>query len=315
MSSGSLQVSIGAVSERDVDLLLVEEFASSPEFVRWFLDRIDAAAPEPVEVMRCRRSATDSTGESDVEVFVRAGDETVAILIENKVHAAAQPRQAERYRERGGGYVHAEICRRFVTVLLAPQNYLRGNPKGFDRAVSYEDLVRVFEDPEIVPARSRFKCAVLRSAIEKSVKGYQAVEDAAVTQFWLGYWKRAQAIAPDLDMKKPGGLPASSSFVYFRPGNMPKGTYLVHKMAHGLIDIQFDGMAEKVSELRERYRAALRPEMLVTRAAKSGVIRVEVPKLRPSDDITVQVDDVDTCLRRSVEMLDWFRRARKSRRE
>ena len=96
---------------------------------------------------------------------------------------------------------------------------------------------------------------------------------------------------------------------------MPKGTYLVHKMAHGLIDIQFDGMAEKVSELRERYRAALRPEMLVTRAAKSGVIRVEVPKLRPSDGITVQVDDVDTCLRRSVEMLDWFRRARKSRRE
>ena len=40
----SLQVSIGAVSERDIDLLLVEEFASSPDFVRWFLGRVDAAA-------------------------------------------------------------------------------------------------------------------------------------------------------------------------------------------------------------------------------------------------------------------------------
>lgn len=90
-TSSTPKVSIGAVSERDVDFLLVEEFASSPDFVQWFLDRIDAAIHESVEVVRCRRSATDSIGESDVEVFVRVGDEIVAILVEDKVHAAAQP--------------------------------------------------------------------------------------------------------------------------------------------------------------------------------------------------------------------------------
>ena len=297
--ASTLEVSIGAVCERDVDLLLVEEFASSPDFVRWFLGRVEDALLEPIEVVRCRRSATDSTGESDVEIFVRSGDETVAVLIEDKVHAAAQPRQAERYRERGDSYVRAGRCRRFVTVLMAPENYLRGGMKCFDRAVPYEDLVRAFEDPEVVPARSRFKCAVLRGAIEKSTIGYQAVEDVAVTRFWQGYWKRSQVIAPDLDMKKPGGLPASSSFVYFRPGDMPKGTYLVHKMAHGLIDIQFDRMAEKVSKLRERYGSALEPGMLITRAAKSGVIRVEVPKLRPTDDIADQTEAVG-CVPASV---------------
>lgn len=36
-SSSFPQVLVGAVSERDVDLLLIEEFASSPEFVRGFL--------------------------------------------------------------------------------------------------------------------------------------------------------------------------------------------------------------------------------------------------------------------------------------
>ena len=309
MSSGSLEVSIGAVSERDIDLLLVEEFASSPDFVRWFFSQVDAAAGEPIEVVRCRRSATDSTGESDVEIFVRSGDAIVAVLIEDKVHAAAQPRQPERYRERGDRYVRSGACERFVTVLLAPETYLKGALRGFDRTVSYEELIRAFEDPEVVPARSRFKCAVLRGAIEKSTKGYQAVEDETVTRFWLEYWERSQAIAPDLDMKKPGGLPAASSFVYFRPGGMPKGTALVHKMAHGFVDIQFDRMAEKVAALRMRYGPALEPPMLVTRAAGAGVIRVEVPPLRPTDDITGQIDRVDACLKRCVEMLAWFRRA------
>ena len=154
-TSSTPKVSIGAVSERDVDFLLVEEFASSPDFVRWFLDRIDAPIHESVEVVRCRRSATDSIGESDVEVFVRVGDEIVAILVEDKVHAAAQPRQADRYRERGEGHVHAGRCQRFITVLVAPQLYLRGNLKGFDRSVTYEELIGWFENGETMPARSR----------------------------------------------------------------------------------------------------------------------------------------------------------------
>jgi len=130
-TSNTPKVSIGAVSERDVDSLLVEEFASPPDFVSWFLERIDAAFHESVEVVHCRRSATDSIGESDVEVFVRGGDEIIAILIEDKGHAAAQPGQADRYRERDEGHVRAGRCQRFLTVLVAPKIYLRGKVRGF----------------------------------------------------------------------------------------------------------------------------------------------------------------------------------------
>jgi len=310
-ASNTLKVSIGAVSERDVDFLLVEEFASSPDFVRWFLERIEATARAPLNVLLCRRSATDSLGESDVEVFVRVGDETIAILIENKVHAAAQPRQAERYRERGEGHVRVGRCQRFVTVLVAPQVYLRGKVRGFDKTISYEDLVNQFEHAEVVLARSRFKAAVLRGAIEKAIHGYQFEEGAPVTRFWKRYWERSQAIVPDLDMKKPVGIPASSSFVYFRPGRMPKGSYLVHKMAHGLIDIQFDGMAEKLAELRERYGPSLEAGMRITRAGKSGVIRIGAPELRPTYDAEEQLEKIDECLRRATEFLAWFRRVGK----
>ena len=207
--------------------------------------------------------------------------------------------------------MRAGSCARFITVLVAPEIYLRGSQKGFDRSISYEDLIRCFEGSAVVPARAHFKSAVLRGAIEKATKGYQATEDAPVTRFWHRYWERSQTIAPDLDMKKPVGLPASSSFVYFRPGRMPRGCTLVHKMAHGFVDIQFDGMAEKLAQLRARYGSSLEPEMRITRAAKSGVIRIDVPKLRPTDNAEGQLEAIDACLRRTAELLEWFRRARK----
>jgi len=304
------QVSIGAVSERDVDLLLVEEFASSPDFARWFLERAGVTAQDPVEVVRCRRSATDSIGESDVEIFVRVGDVTIAILIEDKVHAAAQPRQADRYRERGEGHVRAGRCKRFVTVLVAPQVYLKGKVRGFDSAISYEDLVGGLEKSDGTSARSHFKATVLRGAIEKATKGYQAVEDAPVTRFWQRYWERSLTVAPDLEMKRPGGVPASSGFIYFRPGGIPTRTRLVHKMARGFIDIQFGGMAEKLADLRTRFGPSLEPEMRIARAAKSGVIRVDVPKLRPTYDSEEQLENIDVCLRQATKLLAWFRRVR-----
>ena len=310
MATMSPQVSIGAVSERDVDFLLVEEFASSPDFVRWFLKRVDVAASSRIEVVRCRRSATDSIGESDVEVFIQTGGEIVAILIEDKVHAAAQPRQADRYRERGEGHVRAGRCQSFVTVLVAPHVYLRGKVRGFDKAISYEELVGRFETSDGTSARTLFKVTVLRGAIEKATKGYQVVEDEPVTRFWQRYWERLQAIAPDLDMKRPSGRPAASSWVYFRPGKMPRGTYLIHKMSVGLIDIQFSGMADRLSELRERFGPSPEADRRITRAGKSGVVRIDVPKLRPTQDAEKQLKEIDECLRRATEFLAWFRRVR-----
>lgn len=296
---------VGAVSERDVDLLLIEELASSPEFVSWFLDRVGESGPGSVEVISCARSATDSTGESDSEVFVRAGAAVLGILVENKIHAAAQPRQAERYRERGDGYVQAGRCGRYVTVLIAPETYLRGSLKGFDRSVSYEELVGWFGSRD---RRSGFKAAILRGAIEKAVKGYQIVEDGPVTLFWRRYWERSQALAPELDMKKPGGRPSSSSFVYFQPSRMPKGMHLVHKMLHGYVDIEVQGMAGRLDELLARFGPSLEPGMRITRAGKSGLIRTEVARLMPTRDPEEQLEIIDANLHRVLAMLNWFRR-------
>ena len=134
---------IAGICERDIDLLLYEEFVASPPFLEWFVRRVDAAAAVPLSVMAVHRSRTDSTGESDLEVAYVDSNGTVArILIENKVGAGFQPRQAERYQERKAAYLARCEAERVTTVLVAPTSYLgsSGNTHGFEHSVTYEEL-------------------------------------------------------------------------------------------------------------------------------------------------------------------------------
>jgi hypothetical protein len=62
------QTDIRGVNERDIDVLLLEEFVSSPTFLRRFLDKIDVDASW---VLLCAaRSVNTSNGESDLELRI-----------------------------------------------------------------------------------------------------------------------------------------------------------------------------------------------------------------------------------------------------
>ena len=79
---------IEAVSERDIDLLLLEELVSSPVFRKWLVDKVyqdDQPAGQLVGVWHS--VSRDSLGESDL-VYVEQDEEgRRAILIENKIDA------------------------------------------------------------------------------------------------------------------------------------------------------------------------------------------------------------------------------------
>ena len=78
-----------------------------------------AIGPEPSDdcVLNAQRSVTTSIGQSDLDLAVSLFDGSVHyLLIENKVSAGMQPRQAERYRERGEVYVAEGECAGFTTV-------------------------------------------------------------------------------------------------------------------------------------------------------------------------------------------------------
>jgi len=97
MTEEQRQLSLSGVCERDVDLLLLEEFISTQEFLHWFMQQVYPKAFSSIEFIEAHRSVTQSNGESDLEVTLDI-PHRVRLLIENKVNASLQPMQAERYK-------------------------------------------------------------------------------------------------------------------------------------------------------------------------------------------------------------------------
>jgi hypothetical protein len=86
--------------ERDVDLLLAEEFAVNPAFADRF-KAVTKFAHETATFVDLWVSKSDNLGESDLIVIYQTEDgERFALLIEDKIDAPLQRDQAARYGQR-----------------------------------------------------------------------------------------------------------------------------------------------------------------------------------------------------------------------
>jgi hypothetical protein len=94
------------IRERDIDLLLLEEFHCSEPFQHWFLAQTIGSVSDSIRLCSAAHSVVSSNGESDLVVeFFSSNQERWCFLIENKVDADFQPEQAERYAARRDDYV------------------------------------------------------------------------------------------------------------------------------------------------------------------------------------------------------------------
>ena len=300
------------VCERDIDLLLLEEFVASPEFRAWFLSQI--GVEKATDLIEACRSVKTMNGESDLELTFHSGSGLLKILIENKVDAAFQPNQPQRYAERAEGYMALETYREVMTVVMAPEVYFgdEGTAFGFDAKVTYEGALAWFKQTEI-GARKDYKLAILRGAIDRARRGWKLVPHRGVSDFWRAYWELCEEIAPQLSMPVPKAeIPADSHFIAFRTSLLPAGVSLWHKVAYGHVDLQFEGMGERLSEMEQLYRSLLLPSMRIERAAKSAVIRVRV---NPVDMATTSFSNAETFIRRGIEaailLLGWYSEVQK----
>lgn len=297
---------ISGVSERDIDLLLLEEFISSEKFQELFLNRSKFKALN-LTYVEAQRSVTDSTGESDLEVsFKDENNQVFILMLENKVNANFQKDQRERYIQRGTNYIDSNKVVDFETILVAPKSFHNNETKGFDFRVNYEEIVEYFTNNANIGMRSEYKILLLDSAIEKSTSGYQMEADSSVTNFWKDYWKLSLSEARGFYMDEPTAKPSSSSFIYFRNVNLPKEVDLVHKLTHGYFDLQFKNMGKQINIMRDKYSRSLNSNMKIVKAGKSASIRVEVPKLSLADSVESQKEKVLICFEEGIKMLEWF---------
>jgi hypothetical protein len=145
------ELTLSHVTERDVDLVLVEELRASSEFTALVIRRALAGTGAPVErpptETRVQHSLTrsgEASGETDVALRVKWGQESALVHIENKIDAPFQERQPERYAEEAARAVSDGEARYATTLLVAPGEYLEATEEGakFDATLSYEEVSR-----------------------------------------------------------------------------------------------------------------------------------------------------------------------------
>ena len=286
------------VSERDMDLLFLEEFVVSEEFVKIFADKVNESVSHIISV---QQSKVDTEyGESDMTVIADCNGVKVGFLIEDKIDAIAMPRQCERYFLRGNRGIDEGDYDKFHVFIVAPEKYLAENKEAhhYTNQISYEVILTYFK--QYKDARSQFKAQQIEQAIYKQKHGYQVIENTAVSNFWDKYIAYQKEHYSHLYLVTGGGKKGSAA-TWPHYSTRIKGVYLSHKSEKGYADLTFSGTWESVNELETILRKVLgnfeEQGITLQKAGKSAVLRALIPILDFHQPFEDQIDDVEACFK------------------
>ncbi|MGQ0564737.1 MAG: hypothetical protein ACT4OK_06665 [Gemmobacter sp.] len=315
-------------TERDIDLLLVEEFAASPLFTLAVLKSIglgDLVVGHASVMHSVRRIYSRREIDISVRVQTDAGD--VLLLIENKLDTSEQPRQAESYRaeaiEQAAGH---HLVR---TILVCPQDYRAANAAfaaGFDHAISYESLAKFFEtraahETGELAGRLAHRARMMRQAIEKQRRGYTQVVHPAKRQFTERYVALLRESAPELipgpSMLREGA--ADSVTMIFAPETLPKWPFLpqmriVHQLREANANISFYTWGDHFNELAAKISSDLAgtgiraiPTVNKRNSGRAGLMLVvPTPALDHFVPFADQIESVRKGISATRALREWF---------
>ena len=325
-------LTLSHATERDVDLLLVEELRCSHSFRDCFISELSMLTGARLshhngQVFHSRRRM-HSRREIDILLEILGVDGRYAILIENKLDTSEQPQQAESYRLEAAALA-AEGFDFALTVLICPQAYAAKSPAfaaKFDAVFSYERLLTVLreradtEEGELA-FRLRYRADLVSQAIEKARRGYQAVPIAAVSNFTRSY----VAMLRELGINLPPGpsmlkdAPAESKTMIFAPSALPKWdflpqTRLVHQLREGNANLCFYGWGDYFTHLAGQIAPTLAgtPYRIVPTVNKrangrSGLmIVVDTPAIDNLADFDAQRKEIEVGMRATEALATWF---------
>src|SRR3569623_1068196 len=169
------------MQERDLDHIILEEQHSNTSFSDWLAKQLGletftfAKATHSVSA-----KANAKWGETDVLAFFSKSNERIAVLIEDKISANFTERQAQRYHDRAKEYVRNGEATRYLTVLIAPQDYLAGVPKDdpWQKTISFEMLLDWFANRD--DAHSRWRKEALSDCLSRVHASLSAKQEDVV---------------------------------------------------------------------------------------------------------------------------------------
>ena len=283
---------IEKVSERDMDLLVINEFIKG-KLIDLFLNK---SGINDCKIISIEHSLMDSDlGESDITVIVEKDGHKVGLLIEDKIDAIAMDLQPERYVSRGDKGVENHSYDDYKIFIIAPQEYLDSNSyaKKYQYQISYEEIRVVLKDD--LYARS-----LIDKAIEEKRNGYNPIEDENVTEFWSRYYEFIKQY-PQIRMNKVHGPRGSSAQWPELHTNYPQ-VKIIHKADRGYMDLTFNGTAD-YPEIFKKYV----PDISVP-TGKSLAVRMDVPILDFHKSFDDQIDNMKECMEAAIKLYDLLSR-------
>ena len=301
------------VSERDMDMLIIEEFICNDAFRDLFYTQEGIKLGRDFAVCEAYKSLSDNDGESDVTFVVSDGKTRVAILVEDKIDACAQEEQSQRYERRAQKGIENGKYDEYYIFLVCPGDYWKDHEKDKNAQYKYKVFYENMRDLYVGENNPRdlYKYQVIQTAIEAKKKGYQVVENTAITQFWKELRPYCEARYPSLILYGKDTVKGSGS--YWMEFQTPlKKTKIIYKSNKGCVDLQIGAYGDKIGTLTnilENKKIKLDKSMGIYKAQGSAAIRMWKPEWaisfeQPFDNVRDIIDDVLKTVVRFKNLVD-----------
>lgn len=295
------------VSERDMDLLFMETFATDKAFSGLFLEKTSSAA-EPFTVLHAERSKVDNgLGESDLTVIYEISGKKHALLIEDKIDAIAMTDQHERYLKRGQKGVKNGEYDSFDVFIICPEKYRNTNEEAgkYEFFVSYEECRDYFAGRDDVYSKIRYQ--QISQAIETMKAEYKVDINEIAVQSFKKYAEYQAEYYPRLDLRnKADGEKVNGWWPHFAVG--VKEMYILHKTDRNFVDLTISNAADRIPQLS----AVLtwlhengRTHITLEKTGKSAAFRIKTPPIKMSEPFdTWNMDNLKECFDVIQELAD-----------
>ena len=262
-------------TERDIDLLLVEEFKCNPRFTKRFVSAIGDTLPKPIEYVSSNvlHSKRRIYNRREIDICIELADSAGKsyLLVENKLDTTEQERQAESYREECELLQCESKAQGAYAVLVCPAQYKDNNrafAEKFHVVITYEKLIETLQalarqtTNSELSVRLLYRADLINQAIAKGRRGYEPVERQEIGEFNRKYVelcrKHFSALKPGTSMLKPGN-PSESKTMIFDSKVLPSADCLpqmrlVHQLREGNANINFYGWGNQFEAIAPTIR-------------------------------------------------------------
>ena len=299
-----MNIQFDSVYERDMDMLIMRKISNDKDFVRKVFLETEFPAEKgynnaEFSIEQVAHSVMAEDGESDIEVILSIGKKKVALLIENKIDADAQPEQAARYSIRGNKAVERHDYDEFFVFIIAPEDYLKRNSEAqnYPCRISYKVIKNNLEDD--------FDKAMMKYALSDA-NIVRLPRDAKVTAFWDQLYDYLDENYRGIfDVHGHKGLERSGQAGQWISISCAKPYSIQIKSDRGYVDLEISGYADKFSQFSRDNKELIDKKQLYIRAAsKSLAIRKYIGTIDFTQPFDSQVPALNEAFDAAKELQD-----------